>query len=260
MAVDYKEEKWGELDLKYLVIDSQEYIVFIDNENQLDWITSDDYDVKGHADPSKHNSILHRVAVLECKPNGDLSDKVIVDFKRLLGEALSSSLSDDYEIADKIIDDAEQFIQNRGEELSRQWYLSTAGIYTLGILIAGVIAWLLRDDLTPLVGRTFFICSIAMVAGALGAMLSIIMRMGEEKLDIHAGETIHKLESKYRIFAGMLSSLLVALAVSSEAIFPIFSKVENPDLFLILIGFVGGMSERLAPSISSKLVGKSEDV
>ena len=67
-------------------------------------------------------------------------EKVIVDFRPLLGEALPSSLSDDYEIADKIIDDAEQFIQNRGEELSRQWYLSTAGIYTLGILIAGVIA------------------------------------------------------------------------------------------------------------------------
>lgn len=91
-------------------------------------------------------------------------------------------------------------------------------------------------------------------------MLSIIMRMGEEKLDIHAGQTIHKMESKYRIFAGMLSSLLVSLAVSSEVIFPIFLKVENPDLFLILIGFVGGMSERLAPSISSKLVEKSEDV
>lgn len=103
---------------------------------------------------------------MECKPNGDLSDKVIVDFKRLLGEGLSSSLSDDYETADRIIDDADQFIHNRGEELSRQWYLSTAGFYTLGILITGVIAWLLRSYLIPLVGNTFFICSIAMVAGS----------------------------------------------------------------------------------------------
>lgn len=259
MAVDYNEVKWGELELKYLVIDSQEYIVFIDKENQLDWITSDEYDANGHADLSKHNSILHQVAVLECKPNGDLSEKIILDFKRLLGEALSSSFSGEYDTAEKILVDAAQFIKDRGEEQSRQWYLSSAGLCTLAILVAGVIAWLLRDYLTPLVGKTFFISSIAMTAGALGALLSIIMRMGEEKLDIHAGKTIHELESIYRIFAGMLSAFLVVLAVSSEAIFPGLSKVNNPNIFLIFIGFVGGMSERLAPSISSKIVGKSEE-
>ena len=259
MSVDYNIEKWGEQKLKYLVIDTQEYIVFIDNENQLDWITSDEYDNHGYADPSKHNSIMHQVAVLECKPNGDLSEKIIIDFKRLLGEAISSSLSGDYDTAEKILADTAQFIQSRGEELSRQWYLSSAGRWTLYILIAGIIAWLLRDNLTLLVGKTFFISSMAMTAGALGALLSIIMRMGEEKLDIHAGKTIHELESTYRIFAGMLSAFLLVLAVSSEAIFPGLSKVNNPDIFLIFIGFIGGMSERLAPSISSKIEGKSEE-
>ncbi|WP_345971813.1 hypothetical protein [Sulfurimonas diazotrophicus] len=258
MAVDYNEAKWGELEVKYLVLDSQEYIVFIDNQNQLDWITSDEYDAKGHADLSKHNSVLHRIAVLECRPNDHLSEKVILDFKRLLGEALSSSLSDDYETADKIIIDAAHFIQNRGEELSRQWYLSTAGYSTLIILLIGIVAWLFRDYLITMVGKTFFICSLSMVAGALGALLSIIMRMGEAKLDVHAGKTIHELESRYRIIAGMLSAFLITLGISSETIFPALATVHNPNIFIIFISFVAGMSERLAPSISSKLIEKNE--
>jgi hypothetical protein len=104
-----------------------------------------------------------------------------------LGEALSSSLTGDYNTAEKILADAAQFIQARGEELSRQWYLSSAGRCALVVLVFGVTFWLLRDYLIPLVGKTFFISSIAMTTGVLGALLSIIMRMGEEKLDIHAG-------------------------------------------------------------------------
>lgn len=257
MILDYNKDKWGELSLKYLVIDSEEYIVFIDTENHIDWITSDDYD-KTKRDEKKHLDILHKIAVLECKPNEGLSEKVIIDFKRLLGEALSCSFCHSYETAENIILDAEKYIQNRGEELSRLWYLSTAGNFTLIVVIFGIIAWILKDCFIYFLGKTFFECSLSMVVGSLGALLSIIMRMGEEKLDIHAGKLIHKLEAKYRIIAGMLSALLVVFAISSEIIFPMFLKVENPNIFLLLISFIAGMSERLAPSISSKLIEKNE--
>jgi len=87
MTADYNKERWGELNLKYLILDSDDYIVFIDDEGDPDWITSSDYDKKGPATPEKHHDILNMVALLECKPIAHLSENDRLNFKRwcLLG-------------------------------------------------------------------------------------------------------------------------------------------------------------------------------
>ena len=51
MSTDYDKEKWGALDIKHLIIDTKDYIVFIDNDLDLDWITTTDYDSRGHKTP-----------------------------------------------------------------------------------------------------------------------------------------------------------------------------------------------------------------
>jgi len=255
---DYDKSRWGELALKHLVLDTEEFIVFIDNKNGLDWISTPAYDQKGHADKVAHNLILNKVAVLECKPNDSLSEKVILDFKRLLGEALARSLSGDYETANIIISDAAKYIEDRGKELSRTWYLSAAGRLSFWLLIAGLILWLLRGCLILLLGETVFTFSTVAVAGAMGALLSIIMRMGGESLDCHAGKKVHELESQYRIISGMLSALLVTGALTLELFLPMLSNVGNNTMMLLVVGFVSGMSERWAPSISAQLEEKRD--
>lgn len=256
MNIDYNQGKWGELSLKYLVIETETYIVFVDNDLDIDWITSDDYNISKNENLVKHNNILTQIALLECKPNGYLSEKITLDFKRLLGESLARSFAGEYKTAFNTLAHAEIYLENRGKELSRQWYLSNAGFVSSIVLIIGIIAWLFKDFIITYVGTTFFILYLSTVTGALGALLSIIMRMGKENFDIHAGKRLHVLESSYRIFAGMLSALLVSMAIYSELVLSILSKINNTDIAIIFIGFIAGMSERFAPSILAKIEGK----
>ncbi|MEE7626932.1 hypothetical protein V3O24_12230 [Methylobacter sp. Wu8] len=253
MSIDYDEKKWGKLNLKLLVIDTEHYIVFIDNEEYLDWITSKEYDSKGHKDNSKHNEVMNMVALLECKPIDHFDKKTKLDFKRLLGEAIARSLSHDYPKAEHILQHTESYIKDRGKELSRRWYLDTAGKTTAVCLLIGVYAWIFREYSIGVFGIKAFYFGLSMVAGALGALLSIIFRMGKENLDCLAGREIHEIESMYRIIAGMLSAFLGSLLVRTDLFLPVFSKANNIEMAVVLVGFIAGMSERFAPSISTKI-------
>ena len=253
MSIDYNKEKWGELDVEYLIIDSQEYIVFIDSKNDLDWITTDEYDNQGHKDISKHNEVMNLVALHECKPIGDFDIKTRLDYKRLLGEAIARSLGHDYTKATHILQHADNYIKERGKELSRKWYLAQSGKTTAILVFIGVLAWIFRINVISLLGIKVFYFGLSMIAGAMGALLSIIFRMGKENLDCLAGKKIHELESTYRIIAGMLSAFLGSLLIRADLFLPIFSKVNSTEIAIILVGFVAGMSERFAPSILTKI-------
>ena len=98
---DY-EERWPYLDVQYLVLSTNEFIVFIDSDLDVDWKTSDEYDQKGHENIEKHNLILNRVATLECIPNEHQNKKVRLNFKRMIAEGVARSLKHDYENAEKI--------------------------------------------------------------------------------------------------------------------------------------------------------------
>ncbi len=256
MCIDYNQEKWGVLNLKHLILETKDFIVFIDNSEDLDWITTDDYDEKGPEIPAKHNEILNTVALLECKPIIHLSDKNRLNYKRLLGESLARSLEHDYKKAADILGQAEHYLVERGKELSRRWYLSRAGNTSAIIFTAGLILWVFRDYSTMVLGYTVFITSLSVIAGGLGALLSIIFRMGNESLDCLSGKDLHELESMYRIVAGMLSAFLASLLVRMEIFVPVFSKTSHLEIAIIVVGFIAGMSERFAPSILAKLDSK----
>ncbi|PKD39516.1 hypothetical protein CWO84_15030 [Methylomonas sp. Kb3] len=262
VSTDYNADKWGKLEtLKVLVLDTEHFIVFIDHDYDLDWITSDEYDAKGHKDISKHHDVVNKIALLECKPLSHFDEKTIVNYKRLLGEALARSLKDDYAKALNILEHAEGYIKERGSELARKWYLDTAGKTTLMIFLVGIYVWIFRASCIEIFGKNVLYLYLSMVSGALGALLSIIFRMGKESLDCLAGKEIHQRESIFRIIAGMLSAYLGALLVSADLFLPVFSKVNKGEVALVLVGFIAGMSERLAPSILGKIengnLGKS---
>ncbi|KEZ64329.1 hypothetical protein [Pseudomonas syringae] len=246
---DYDEVKWGAMDVNYLVVETDGYIVFVDSSNTLDWKTSDEYDRANSHSQAGRQKTLSQIGILECKPNSHLPDKFSLDFKRLLGEALACALEGEFDTASGILSNAEIYLKNRSEEISREWYLTEAGKTVAAILVMGVAIWLFRDVVKSMVGTLAFQLVLTAVAGAMGALLSIIMRMGGEKLDCHVGKNIHELESRYRIIAGMLSAIFVYLAVNSGLAFSFADKGGTGFLF---VGFLSGLTERLAPSISAK--------
>lgn len=189
MAIDYNRE-WGELSIKHLILETKEYIVFIDSSNDLDWITSKEYDERGYKDPESYHEILNMVALLDCRPITHLSDINQFNFKRLLGEALARGLSHEYKKAFLIIDQAENFLFERGKELARLWYLRRAGYTSLVIFFIGLSLWLFRGYSAIFLGESGFLIALTMVAGGLGALTSIIFRMGDETFNCFSGKEV----------------------------------------------------------------------
>jgi len=248
---------WDNLPIKYLILSCQDFIVFIDSENDLDWKTTDQFD-KREICPEKLvelNSILNSTARVESIPTDKLQEKVVVNFKRQVGEALVRAFEDDFDNATQMIEAAEEFVTNRNIEQSRYIYLTGSAIAVTGLSLVGVILWLLRDWVTNLLGTTGFYLGLSMICGALGAFLSIILRMGKEKLDFHASKELHYLESLSRLSAGMISAFLIALTIKAGILLPVINKIDSMHTAMLLGGLVAGSSERLAPSIIKKIDG-----
>lgn len=254
---DY-EKKWPGLPIKYLVLATDDYIVFIDSENDLDWKTTDEFDEKQfeNDDQKKYNKIVNEIANIESIPCDNLDEKIVLNFKRQIGEALVRNFDRDFENAQKMLELAKDYIIDRSAEKSRFLYLKSSGITTLLVSSIGCLSWVLRDYLIELLGMTCFYAWLAFLIGAFGAMLSIILRMGKTNLDFHATTKLHYLEGISKIFAGMISALLVALCIKAGIIVPVINDVSSTHLAMIIGGLIAGASERLAPSIIKKIDGQ----
>ncbi|KXV03222.1 hypothetical protein CR51_18750 [Caballeronia megalochromosomata] len=90
-------------------------------------------------------------------------------------------------------------------------------------------------------------------AGALGALLSVILRTGKLKVDGTAGERLHRYEAASRIVAGAISGVIVSLAVLSGLILSSVAHGLDIHKIAILVALVAGSGERLVSSIISKM-------
>lgn len=250
--------KWPDLKIKYLVFASHDFIVFIDDENDVDWQTSDKFDSGFNGDEEKHNAVLNRLAKLESTPYYDLEEKLVINFKRQLGEALVRSFSRDFVNANQMLDLARDFISNRNAQKSRYLYLKASGLTTATVLVLATVSWITRVELIKSIGEMAFLLLVTAFAGALGALLSIILRLGKTEIDHHASKELHYLEGSSRIIAGMISGLLIGLCIQSGLILSAFEGLETNQITMTLGALIAGSSERLAPSIIKKLDGTQE--
>jgi len=192
------------------------------------------------------------MAHVESYPCHDISKQVIISFKRQIGESLARAFVKDFENAKLMIKQAKQYIIDRNIEQSRYMYLYASGTTAIASGLLGLIFWLLRGCVIGLIGETTFFCFLSFLIGALGAFLSVILRMGKTNLDFNASKKLHYMEAVSRIIAGMICALLVALCIKVGIILPLFNKIQSTRLAMIIGGLIAGSSERLAPSIIKK--------
>jgi hypothetical protein len=105
---------WKHIEYSVLIRSTDEYIVYIDVDGDLDWETTERYDNsiprKPEYDSTAVNSILNDAAILEVTVKDD-SDRSKVN--RLLGEAIACALELDYPSARKMIRAAQGFFGKR---------------------------------------------------------------------------------------------------------------------------------------------------
>jgi hypothetical protein len=236
-----------------LVLETDGFVVFLDDKLDLDWQTTDDYDLKGPKDAVKNNKILNRAAALEATPNEHHPYGIRLNFKRMVGEGVARSLDHDYESAETVLKQAYAYINDRNIEHARYWQLSTGCVLGLIMTATALVTWSIRSTLIRSWGETGFYLVLAAFAGALGAVLSMIFRMGKTYPTSEAPKDLHRLEASSRIFAGCLSGILVAAAVRIGLVLPVADQQGHLHATMLLAAMVSGASERLAPSLIGKL-------
>jgi len=251
---------FGTLPISHLVYFNGQFIVYVDNDCDVDWRTTPAYDAQFPKDKVAQHEVLNLAATIETTPCQHLGEATALNFKRLVAEGIARALHEDYTNAKRILAKADAFVTLRSQEKSRYWYLSASG-WTCAVFGAiGLALWIGRSTVIPIVGLSLFHGLLAGALGAAGAMLSIITRMGKVQLDCLSGKPLHYMEGSSRVVAGSLSGGLVYLALLSGQLLPGLVSAGNSQVAMLFAAFVAGASERWAPSIVSRLDGRESRV
>lgn len=252
MRIDY-DKHWAGIEKEQLVFASKDIIVVIDKELDVDWETTEEWDNVGPADRAKHHAIVSQATKIEVTPYSGFRKDEIIKFKRLLGEALAQSFQNEYENAQELLASAENYVKARNKEKARLWSLSSSFFTATVIVILLAIIMAFYDDGT---GNEFGISGelmlLSLFFGCIGGLFSTILRIGGSKgstASSASGKTVHYFEGAARIIAGCLGGVLAMIAVKAGLFLSLFADTDNSMWGIILISFVAGVSEVLAPSI-----------
>jgi hypothetical protein len=227
-----------------------DYIVFIDNENNIDWETTEVYDsLKSSVNNVTREKMLSQCLIAEHKPIGGLSEASVLSFKTIVGEAIVNCLEKNCDASIEILKHADEFRLDRVVEKSREWYLSfTVAISTFLISVAILISSkniLVWDGLLE---------NINIGAWAVaGACLSIILRSGNMQNTSYSGKKLHFIESGCRIIGGFISGQIVYLGIKSGILFANLIDANKIEYLICFLALLAGASERFAPSIITKI-------
>lgn len=245
-------DKWKRHDVGTLIRICNEYIVHIDKAGKLDWEV--DAPVRQHSpeDQSALNAVYCDIVVNEAFSLTGYSNDHRERYLTILGEAYVHWIDGDHVTARRLVTAAKVYYRERSEETSRRWYLNSATRVSSLFLIAGTLAWVGRTSVIAFIGAEAFQLGTAAVAGACGALFSVIARSGKLNFKASAGRDLHELEAASRICTGAISGVVVHLAFTSELILGALLKNTHRAEIALLASIAAGAAERLGSSIISK--------
>lgn len=249
--------QWANLNVLDRVLETEHFIVFVNKLELCDYKTSDEYDRTVPKDKAKYARLISEAANVENSPHVFLSTHDKIAFKRLICEGIARTLEHEYAAAKTAFESARAFLGRRQNEQSREWYLSAAAITTgvlLGVLIIVSLAayWTNTD---PLSGLRIYLVFVEL--GFVGALLSIIVRMGKTSFDFGARRRLHYWEASMRVLAGGIAAMVVVFAVKAKLLFASLIGTENETMALMFLSVAAGALEKWIPSLIAS-VGKQK--
>ena len=225
-------------------------IVYIDAENDIDWIIKNEKATLSPEILQKRSLSLAKLDIAQSTPCLNLTDSVIMTFKKMLGAGYDAALHDNFEVVDPIIDQALQFIRERNREQGRFWVLlSSTLLVSLSCIVVGKLIMMHCCHEEWLLG---------ILMGILGAYISIWSRYGKLDLTGLAMKQLYIWESFTRIFSGAIFSAFGICLLKSEILFQDFVH-EHLTFGCMIIGFIAAFNERFIPSIVEKIAKNEED-
>ena len=90
-----------------MILATTDFIVFIDDEIDIDWKTTDKFDEDNKENDAQCARIINRAAALEAADRDNSNDKRTLNFKRQIGEAIARAFEGHFDKADEMLQVAE---------------------------------------------------------------------------------------------------------------------------------------------------------
>ena len=235
-----------------ILIDRQSnYIVYIDDDLFVEWSLY-------LPAPSGFDTIANEIGHLETLAITQLLPSQRELLARLLGEAMARILGDTHnnDGAQEVLSEAREYLNARGTENARKWYLIGSGTMCVGFLAIAILLLFMRAKVVSGAWQQFIEVFAPATLASLGALISIASRTERINIEPVAGQRIHAFEGAVRVIVGVIGALFVAISIKADILLGIFHSLSQPFLALVVACMVAGASERLVPSLITNM-GKS---
>ena len=222
--------------------ESKEYFVIIDYDIDLDW------SINNSKKSNLFESVIAKITIVKSIPHSTLNIEQKLVFMRLLGNALVAAINDQCDEAERLLEEARNYVIQRLSEYSKKWTLLTATILLLFIII---IKWILGKWFWNFIYPCWW---NGVVWGISGAYLSIAYKAGKERKDAEAGPILHFINVMVKFVCAALLGVVGILMLNNGHILPkVINEIGMDNNGAQLIGFICGFSEKFIPSLLANL-------
>lgn len=255
--MDFSELKAGDIDpylgktIKEIILSSNTFIVFMDDDDVIQWATS------GHSECKNFGQIQNDISYWESISNRLFTKQESYDYKSLLAEGYARVLDEGkLENAQKIISQTVERIRRQGKEVLRQKYLM-AGL-TSSAVIAGLIILTIffKGFLLNILDRNILEICLSGLMGGMGAFVSSMIRSKNYNPDITISKQIHVIDGVLRIIYGVIAGAIIAIGIKANIIFGFINELNKSIYVTTFLGAIGGASELILPNIIKQIEDK----
>lgn len=233
-----------------MIMQSATFVVYLDARDDVVYVMSGDF---GEF-PKDYGKVVSRLSGLLAEPTDHLSAAVRRSFRTLLAEGIARLLDDRAsENALAVFDKAESYLRDRSNEKARLIYLGATVPPTLLAIVAAVLLWVNQEALDKHFVNGFTVAAVAASMGAVGAFLSIFLRVTKVELDARAGTPMLVVECMLRVFVGVVVAAVVGWGINANFLLGFTSGMSGGWIGTkMLIGLLSGASERAMPTMMQK--------
>lgn len=226
--------------IKELIGASEDYIVFLDEADKVEWSTNE---MEQH---DKHGILVARLTDLQELSATLIPKKMLLDLRHQLGMGLARSFEGDIMGAEQAFSAAEDRLKERIRFLYVLGGLSGSGLNVL----SGIFAWVNRGCLREAIGDPMFVIFIAACAGAIGALVSVLLK--KQLPVVSAQPSLYFFDGALRILLGALAGFVAGLAIKANILLGfIGTEVIGAEVSYVFVaaGCLAGVAERFVPSL-----------
>ncbi len=241
--------------IKELVIKSDTFIVYLDENDGIYWATD------GHEENiSDYGLVMNRVRELESLNERILKGKELNTYNYLVAEEIARLFDDSKpDNAITVLNEAERKIKIYGNNKNRLLYIISSLSFTLTISLFIFLIFAFRNSIITNLNRSAYEIIITSLFGGLGAFISVFFRSNNYEPDISLGRSVHILDGVLRNFYGCIAGLFIILGIKSNIIMGFLNKNQESLILFCFIALVAGASESLIPSLIKQVEGKSSE-